>query len=197
MKEDVNNVFQQPLGFDYAVLPPSGRVPTPAGTPGGLRRSHLQHTYRRTGRRRDFEDKTSSDNYESSGRRADLERCFGYTCRGAPVDSKRSLDVPQGKFVPRTATQSVSYPRPRQVPVPLRGVWDIISPLVGVREQVCSWMKIAALPTFRKLYGRINSDLKKGGLLFRQPARGKRQPRCSGKKAIVVATAASFEQELL
>ena len=34
-KEDVNNVFQQPLGFDYAVLPPEADTSDACfGTPG-------------------------------------------------------------------------------------------------------------------------------------------------------------------
>ena len=42
-KEDVNNVFQQPLGFDYAVLPGSGCVRRLLRhARDGLRRSHLQ-----------------------------------------------------------------------------------------------------------------------------------------------------------
>ena len=66
----------------------------------------------------------------------------------------------------------------------------MISPLVGVEsERFAVWMKIAALPTF-KLYRRINSDLKKGDILFLDIAARRRR---AGQEAIVVATAASFE----
>ena len=58
-------------------------------------------------------------------------------------------------------------------------------------------MKIAALPTFRKLYGRINSDLKKGDILAFDIDSRFDVDAFSGKKAIVVATAASFENTFL
>lgn len=43
---------------------------------------------------------------------------------------------------------------------------NLISPILGVTdEHFIAWMKTSALPNFRKLYGRINSDFKKGDVI--------------------------------
>merc|ERR1712167_402557 len=175
-KEDVNNVFQQPLGFDYAVLPPEadtsdacfgeGAHVGPDRVPCNTQTICDQYLPTRKEAKRDFEDKTSSDNYKEFWKQADLDRCFGYTCVGAPVDAKRSLDVPFGEICKAGEFAVFVYPDPDNYQYLYETFPEVISPLVGVEsEGFAVWMKIAALPTFRKLYGRINSDLKKGDIL--------------------------------
>merc|ERR1712072_428113 len=103
-KEDVNNVFQQPLGFDYYVLGPDEASTDACFTNSSVACQKAvcdQYLPARKEAKRDFEDKTSSDNYKEFWKKADLERCFGYTCVGAPVDAKRSLDVPWGNLQSR------------------------------------------------------------------------------------------------
>ena len=207
-KEDVNNVFQQPLGFDYAVLPPEadtsdacfgeGAHVGPDRVPCNTQTICDQYLPTRKEAKRDFEDKTSSDNYKEFWKKADLDRCFGYTCRGAPVDAKRSLDVPFGEICKAGDKAVFVYPDPDKYQYLYETFPDVISPLVGVEsERFAVWMKIAALPTFRKLYGRINSDLKKGDILAFDIDSRFDVDAFSGKKAIVVATAASFENTFL
>ena len=207
-KEDVNNVFQQPLGFDYAVLPPEadtsdacfgeGAHVGPDRVPCNTQTICDQYLPTRKEAKRDFEDKTSSDNYKEFWKKADLDRCFGYTCRGAPVDAKRSLDVPFGEICKAGDKAVFVYPDPDKYQYLYETFPDVISPLVGVEsERFAVWMKIAALPTFRKLYGRINTDLKKGDVLAFDIDSHFDVDAFSGKKAIVVATAASFENTFL
>ena len=207
-KEAVNNVFQQPLGFDYAVLPPEadtsdacfgeGAHVGPDRVPCNTQTICDQYLPTRKEAKRDFEDKTSSDNYKEFWKKADLDRCFGYTCRGAPVDAKRSLDVPFGEICKAGDKAVFVYPDPDKYQYLYETFPDVISPLVGVEsERFAVWMKIAALPTFRKLYGRINDDLKKGDILVFDIDSRFDVDAFSGKKSIVVATAASFENTFL
>ena len=64
-----------------------------------------------------------------------------------------------------------------------------MSPLVGVKnEHFAVWMRTAALPTFRKLYGRIDTDLKKGDTLNFNVANNVDAAAFSGKKSLVITT---------
>merc|ERR1712167_197335 len=107
-KEDVNNVFQQPLGFDYKVLPPEadtsdacfaeGAHVGPDRVPCDATTICDQYLPARKEAKRDFEDKTSSDNYKEFWKKANLERRFGYTCRGAPVARSGASTSPSGEI---------------------------------------------------------------------------------------------------
>merc|ERR1711934_917340 len=185
----------QPLGFDYAVLPASadtsdacfGDISVPCNT------ETICDTYlpTRKEKKREFEDKTSSEHYKEFWNKADLDKCFGYTCKGAPVDAKRALDVPFGEICKAGDKAVFVYPDPDKYQYLYETFPDVISPLVGVEsERFAVWMKIAALPTFRKLYGRINDDLKKGDILAFDIDSHFDVDAFSGKKSIVVATAA-------
>ena len=199
-KEDVNNVFQQPLGFDYAVLPSDADASDACfDTPGTACDASICNLYLPTRKdaKRDFEDKASSDNYKEFWKKATSSGASGAR-RGAPVDAKRSLDVPFGEICKDGDKAVFVYPDPDKYQYLYETFPDVISPLVGVEsERFAVWMKIAALPTFRKLYGRINSDLKKGDILAFDIDSRFDVDAFSGKKAIVVATAASFENTFL
>merc|ERR1712167_350642 len=100
-KEDVNNVFQQPLGFDYYVLGPDEASTDACFTNSSVACQKAvcdQYLPARKEAKRDFEDKTSSDNYKEFWKKADLERRFGYTCRGAPVARSGASTSPSGEI---------------------------------------------------------------------------------------------------
>jgi hypothetical protein len=200
-KSDVNNVFQQPLGFDYYVLGPDEASTDACFTDSTVACQKAvcdQYLPTRKEKKREFEDKTSAKYYKEFWNKADLDRCFGYTCKGAPVDAKRALDVPFGEICKAGEKAVFVYPDPDKYQYLYETFPDVISPLVGVEsERFAVWMKIAALPTFRKLYGRINDDLKKGDILAFDIDSKFDVDAFSGKKAIVVATAASFENTFL
>jgi len=66
---------------------------------------------------------------------------------------------------------------------------DIISPLEGVtNEHFIVWMKVAALPTFRKLYGWLNQSVAEGETLtFRVTANYAVEP-FNGTKTLLIST---------
>jgi hypothetical protein len=65
----------------------------------------------------------------------------------------------------------------------------IVSPLVGVKnEHFAVWMRTAALPTFRKLYAHIDTDLQKGDTLTFAIANNLDASSYAGKKSLVITT---------
>ena len=195
-KEDVNNVFQQPLGFDYAVLPPEADTSDACfGTPGTACDAAICDQYLPTRKeaKRDFEDKTSSDNYKEFWKKADLDRCFGYTCRVAPVDAKRSLDVPFGEICKAGDKAVFVYPDPDKYQYLYETYPDIVSPLIGVKnEHFNVWLRLGGLSDFRKLYGRITSTLDKGTVLKFKVKNNFNVDSFKGKKYIVVGTSSAL-----
>merc|ERR1712065_43427 len=55
-------------------------------------------------------------------------------------------------------------------------------------EHFIVWMRVAALPTFRKLYGRIEKDLKKGDKITVQVHNRFNVAAFKGKKSLVLST---------
>lgn len=69
----------------------------------------------------------------------------------------------------------------------------VINPLEGVlNEHFIVWMRTAGLPTFRKLYGKIHSDLKKGDTLTFTVTNNFEVESFDGSKAIVLSTLGKF-----
>lgn len=69
----------------------------------------------------------------------------------------------------------------------------VVSPLDGVsNEHFIVWMRTAGLPTFRKLYGRIHSDLKKGDTLTFNIQLNFEVGSFEGSKGIVLSTVGRF-----
>ena len=66
---------------------------------------------------------------------------------------------------------------------------DVISPLEGVRnEHFIVWMRIATLPTFRKLYGYIEQPIKKGTIFTIEVEANYVVESFKGTKSIIVST---------
>ena len=70
---------------------------------------------------------------------------------------------------------------------------DIISPLEGVtNEHFVVWMRVAAQPTFRKLYGWIDQPIRAGELVEFQINANYVVTRFGGSKALLVGTTSIF-----
>ncbi len=70
---------------------------------------------------------------------------------------------------------------------------DLISPIDGVTDQhFMVWMRTAALPTFRKLYGVIDGDFKKGDTLAFQVTANYEVDSFSGSKSLLISTLGQF-----
>ena len=68
-----------------------------------------------------------------------------------------------------------------------------ISPLKGVTdEHFIVWMRTAGLPTFRKLYGRLNYNLKKGTQLIFKITANYEVGSFNGQKTLVISTVGQF-----
>jgi hypothetical protein len=68
-----------------------------------------------------------------------------------------------------------------------------ISPILGVTdEHFIVWMRTASLPKFKKLYGRINSDFKKGDTIHFEVEANFEVRSFNGDKSIVIATTGQF-----
>lgn len=68
-----------------------------------------------------------------------------------------------------------------------------ISPLKGVTdEHFIVWMRTAGLPNFRKLYGKIDSDLKSGDVLSFDITQNFDVSGFDGTKSIVISTVGKF-----
>ena len=69
----------------------------------------------------------------------------------------------------------------------------IISPILGVlTEDFIVWMRTAGLPKFRKLYGKINKDLKKGDTVTFTIVNNFNVESFQGTKAIILTTVSWF-----
>jgi hypothetical protein len=69
----------------------------------------------------------------------------------------------------------------------------VVSPLEGVEnEHFIVWMRTAGLPTFRKLYGKIDKDLKKNDILSFQIICKFEVDSFDGGKSIVISTIGQF-----
>ena len=80
--------------------------------------------------------------------------CLGYACVGGRFDDERCDAGDHALF---------SYERPDKFQYLYETYPDNISPLVGVEdEHFMVHMRTAALPHFRKLYGKISTDVEKG-----------------------------------
>jgi len=115
--------------------------------------------------------------------------CFGYVCVGGYFDQFAcdAGDLVLFKYGSHEKFQYLYETFPQ-----------VISPLVGINsEHFAVWMKTAALPKFRKLYGRITSSLKKDDILTFRIQNNFDVHAFSGKKTIVVATDRGFEFEFL
>lgn len=69
----------------------------------------------------------------------------------------------------------------------------VVSPIEGVEnEHFIVWMRTAGLPTFRKLFGKIHHDLKKGDTLSFDMDLNFEVDSFDGSKALVLSTLGDF-----
>ena len=105
--------------------------------------------------------------------------CLGYVCRGGAYDGGKCDAGDVAVF---------AYRRPGDFQYLWETFPQVISPLVGVTaERFAVWMRLAAFAKFRKLYGRIRGDLKKGDVLSFAVRANYDARAFGGSKAIVVA----------
>lgn len=70
---------------------------------------------------------------------------------------------------------------------------DQISPITGVTdEHFINWMRVEILPTFRKLYGVIHANFKKGDKLAIDITNNFEVESYSAEKALVLSTIGNF-----
>lgn len=85
------------------------------------------------------------------------------------------------------------YPRWKETQYLYESYPDQISPLDGVDDKHFRvWMRPAALPQFRKLYGKIDSDFEKGDLLSFNVVANFEVSSFDGSKSIVISTLGEF-----
>jgi len=110
--------------------------------------------------------------------------CLGYVCRGGAYDGGLCGAGDRAVF---------RYRRPADIQYLWETVPAVISPLVGATsERLAVWMRLAAFPKFRKLYGRIRGrDVKKGDVLTFRVEANYDAHAFGGTKAIVVASVAA------
>ncbi|DAZ96078.1 TPA: hypothetical protein N0F65_005856 [Lagenidium giganteum] len=78
-------------------------------------------------------------------------------------------------------------------PVPNKTAWTTKPTSFGVKnEHFIVWMRTAGLPSFRKLYGRINQDLKAGSKLEFLVSSNFLVNTFDGKKSLVISTTSWF-----
>ena len=105
---------------------------------------------------------------------------------GLPINCKRYTDSNKRNYLyyyPSDDTTQYLYETyPRQ-----------ISPIEGItNEHFMVWMRTAALPTFRKLYGRIDRDFKKGDKLTFQVEANFEVRSFNADKAIIITKEGQF-----
>lgn len=85
------------------------------------------------------------------------------------------------------------YPKPESQQFLYQTFPEVISPIVGVKsEHFVVWMRYAALPSFRKLYGRIEEKIPKGTQLSFRVTNNFNVKSFKGTKALVLGTATWF-----
>jgi len=110
--------------------------------------------------------------------------CMGYICRGGDFDSEKCQ---KGDHV------VYYYKRANYYQFLYQTFPDIVSPIVGVKnEHFVVWMQLAGLPTFRKLYGRITSDVHKGDDLVFTVVNNFDVASFDGHKYLVVSTTSTL-----
>ena len=106
---------------------------------------------------------------------------------GLPTDCKTYVDPSSGLtykfFYPNDKTVQYLYETyPKQIS-PVRGVTD---------EHFIVWMRSSSLPKFRKLYGRIHENFKKGDILKFQVEANFEVRSFNADKAILITTESQF-----
>eukprot|EP00628_Pelagophyceae_sp_CCMP2097_P002584 CAMPEP_0184100678 /NCGR_PEP_ID=MMETSP0974-20121125/12451_1 /TAXON_ID=483370 /ORGANISM="non described non described, Strain CCMP2097" /LENGTH=368 /DNA_ID=CAMNT_0026403603 /DNA_START=45 /DNA_END=1148 /DNA_ORIENTATION=- len=110
--------------------------------------------------------------------------CKGYVCRGGDYDGGKCAAGESAVFY-YTSSDDFQF---------LYETFpQTVSPLVGVEnEHFLVWMRLAALPTFRKLYGRITDKIEDGENLEFEITNNFNVNSFNGKKYIVISTASGL-----
>lgn len=111
------------------------------------------------------------------------------TCeaQGLPSDCERYYD-------PKTDIYYLYwYPDNDSVQYLYESYPKVVSPIEGVEnEHFIVWMRTAGLPTFRKLFGKIHNDVKKGDVLSFELDLNFEVDSFDGSKALVISTLGDF-----
>ena len=106
---------------------------------------------------------------------------------GLPAGCKHYKD-------PKTGSNYLfNYPNDQNVQYLYESYPKQISPLVGITdEHFMVWMRTSALPTFRKLYGRIHRNFKKGDVITFQVDANFLVRSFNADKAIIITSEGQF-----
>ncbi|KAJ8603802.1 hypothetical protein CTAYLR_000216 [Chrysophaeum taylorii] len=172
-RTDVKDVLKQPEGFEWS------RYATEEADDDACfgNRSYLSNV------------KCAASTCAAYGLSKFGDECYGYVCRGSYYDERKCDSGERVVF---------HYDRVDKYQYLYHTFPQVISPLVGVNsEHFAVWLRTAALPRFRKLYGRVASTLDDGTRLVFRIENNWDVHAFDGKKFLVVATASGFENEVL
>lgn len=110
--------------------------------------------------------------------------CMGYICSGGDYDSHKCKAGQHAVYY---------YKRSNYYQFLYQTFPEVVSPIVGVKnEHFVVWMQLAGLSTFRKLYGRITSDIHKNDVLTFNIVNNFDSSSFDGKKYLVISTASAL-----
>jgi len=140
----------------------------------------------------------SSDISWASDRQVKFKQPQGF--KYAPIGSQScqaTLGVSQSEQCKSTTYKGqnyyFSYPNDATTEYLYESFPQVINPIEGVtNEHFIVWMRTAGLPTFRKLYGRINSNFKQNEQITFRISNNFEVLSFDGKKSIVISTIGSF-----
>ncbi|CAM9560565.1 unnamed protein product [Chrysoparadoxa australica] len=120
----------------------------------------------------------------------DDSSCLGSTAQGCGIHQDEA-GVRHAYWYPDDDTTQYLYETFNQVP--LGSTQPVISPLEGVEsEHFIVWMRVAALPSFRKLYGKIESDIPAGSQITFQISNNFYADAFGGTKSLILSNAGAF-----
>lgn len=119
--------------------------------------------------------------------------CFAEDLTVCCAALKLSSDCQRYTDPSSNVTYMYSYPDETTTQYLYETYPDQISPIDGVTdEHFMVWMRTAALPTFRKLYGKVDGDFKKGELLQFTVTANYEVESFSGSKSLLISQVGEF-----
>mmetsp|Transcript_67870 Transcript_67870/g.141519 ORF Transcript_67870/g.141519 Transcript_67870/m.141519 type:complete len:360 (-) Transcript_67870:101-1180(-) len=125
---------------------------------------------------------------QPSGFKSKAVNNFGTSCtaEGLPVDCQQYTDSSGQKYL-------FYYPDEDDVQYLYESYPGLISPIDGVTDEHFKvWMRPAALPTFRKLYGKVEGDFQANDTLIFSVTANYEVDSFDGSKALLLSTVGEF-----